>query len=230
MARYAVVPVKSLGDSKRRLSEVFTPQERKMLTLAMLEDVLVALKNSLIEKVLVVGEDRKVREISENHGTEYLATSKTDLNAAIEEANDLCVKQGAASVLVLPADVPLISVEDINRLVELAGKDQAVVLSPSANWGTNALYQSPPKLIPACFGPNSFLAHVREAYIRGISVRLHFSTGLATDIDAAEDLRKLFQSENNTECKRILKRIAHESANAGDFIIRKNSYEKLGKN
>ncbi len=43
MLVYAVVPVKGLGVSKERLSTVLSPQERKELTLAMLEDVLTAL-------------------------------------------------------------------------------------------------------------------------------------------------------------------------------------------
>jgi 2-phospho-L-lactate guanylyltransferase (CobY/MobA/RfbA family) len=58
---YAVVPVKKLGVSKRRLSTVFTPQERKQLTLAMLEDVLAALKASAVDKILVIGEDPRVQ-------------------------------------------------------------------------------------------------------------------------------------------------------------------------
>ncbi len=222
MITYAVVPVKNLGISKRRLSAVFTPQERKMLTLAMLEDVLAALKESVVDRVLVVGEDPQVRQITEKHDSAYLSTTKTELNPAIDEAIALCVKQGASSILVLPADIPLISAQDINRIIELATKDRAVVLSPSTNWGTNALYQSPPNLIPACFGPRSFLAHVRKAYGRGISVRLHFSKGLSADIDSAEDLRMIFKVGNKTKCKRTLEQITVNSAKAQDFFAKKN--------
>ncbi len=222
MVTYAVVPVKNLGISKRRLSSVFTPQERKMLTLAMLEDVLGALKESVVDKILVVGEDPQVRQITEKQDATYLSTTQTELNPAIDEAIALCVKQDASSILVLPADIPLILAQDINRIMELAAKDRAVVLSPSANWGTNALYQSPPNLIPACFGPKSFLAHIREAYGRGISVRLHFSKGLSADIDSAEDLRKLFEIGNKTKCKRTLEQITVNSAKAQDFFAKKN--------
>ena len=222
MALFAVVPVKNLVGSKRRLSAVFTPQERKKLTLAMLEDVLSALKTSSVEKILVVGENSQVQQVAENCGASYLSTSRLGLNPAIEEATNWCMQHGACSVLVIPADVPLLKAEDVNRIAQLAAKDRAVVLSPSVNWGTNALFRCPPKLIPACFGPNSFLAHIRAAYIRGISVRLHFSSGLASDIDSAEDLKKLFSADNATVCRRVLEGIASKNRKAKLFFSKKN--------
>jgi len=222
LALYAVVPVKNLGVSKRRLSAVFTLQERKQLTLAMLEDVLAALKVSVVDKMLVVGEDSQVQQTAEKYGAAYLSTTKNGLNPAIEEAADWCVQHGADSVLVLPADVPFVTAKDINRVVELGAGYCAIVLSPSNNWGTNALFQNPPKLIPACFGPQSFLAHIREAYGKGIGVRLHLSTGLATDIDSAEDLRKMFEVDRSSECRRVLEQIMRNSLKAQDFFAQKN--------
>ena len=219
---YAIVPVKNLGSSKRRLSAVFTPQERMQLTLAMLEDVLAALKASVVDEVLVVGENSQVQKIAERHGAFYLSTAKNDLNPALEEASDWCIQRGAGAVLVLPADVPFVSTKEINRIVELDVGKCGVVLSPSSNGGTNALLQHPPNLIHTCFGSESFLAHIREAYVRGVSIRLHFSPELATDIDSAEDLRKIFEIENTTECRRALEQIMHNSPKAMEFFIQKN--------
>ncbi len=219
MAVYAVVPVKNLAVTKRRLSTVFTPQERKTLTLAMLKDVLNALKVATIDQVVVVGEDSQVQELAEKFGASYLAANGASLNAAVEAAEAWCVTKGAGSVLVLPADVPLITSKDINCLLQLGnGGGSAVVLSPSQNWGTNALYQTPPNLIPACFGPKSFLNHIREAYQRGISVRLHFSYELATDVDSAEDLKKLFDIENSTVCSQVLGQMTRSSARVNKYF------------
>ena len=222
MAVYAVVPVKKLADSKKRLSTVFTPQERKMLTIAMLEDVLCALKASKVDQVLVTGEDLQVEQTAEKFGAFYLAANGAGLNPAIETAVSWCKKQGAASVLVLPADIPLLATRDLNRILELGnGGDSAVVLSPSRSWGTNALYQNPPKLIPACFGPKSFVNHIREAYQKGVSVRLHFSSGLSADIDDASDLKKLFETENKSVCKRVLEQIVASNVSARNFLFSK---------
>jgi 2-phospho-L-lactate guanylyltransferase len=224
MAIYAVVPVKTLNSSKMRLSTVFTPQERQMLTLAMLKDVLIALRSSIVDKVVVVGEDTQVKEVAETLGASYRSANRATLNPALNEAASWCTLQGATSVLILPADIPLLETKDINRIIELGkGGNSAVVLSPSQNWGTNALYQNPPNVISACFGPRSFLNHIREAYQKGVSVRLHFSQGLATDIDSAEDLKKLFESKGKTESMKTLREISLSNKIARDFLLSKTS-------
>jgi 2-phospho-L-lactate guanylyltransferase len=207
MTVYAVVPVKKLGVTKRRLSRVLTPQQRQQLTLAMLQDVLTAIKRSKVDVSVVIGEDDAVRELAKKFGTSYLSANDADLNGAIENAQDWCLKNGASSVLVLPADLPLLEVEDINRILELGAGDSAVVLSPSRDWGTTALFQNPPKQIPACFGPQSFMRHIKEAYQRGVSVRLHFSHNLAADVDCARDLKKVFQAKQTTVTKQVLEQI-----------------------
>ncbi len=207
MSVYAVVPVKNLAASKCRLSEVFTPQERKLLTLAMLEDVLNAIQMSIADKILVVAEDLEVQQKAEKFAASYLSASQAGLNTTIEEATSWCMRKSAASVLVLPADIPLVTAKEIDCVIELGSGGPAVVLSPSQNWGTNALYQNPPRLISACFGPGSFLKHIQEAYSRGVSVRLHFSAGIAIDIDSAQDLTKLTEIPNATLSRQFIDQV-----------------------
>lgn len=209
MAVYAIIPVKNLADSKKRLSIVFTPQEREKFTLAMLEDVLTALKSSVVDKVVVVAEDSQVQQAAEKFGAFYLFGNGATLNSAVEETTSYCIQKGAKSVLVLPTDVPLVNSKEIDRIIQL-GHDSAVVLSPSSNLGTNALYQSPPDLIPACFGSDSFLKHIRESYRKRIRVTLHLSHELATDIDSVEDLKKLFEIRNTTCSKRFLEQMGFD--------------------
>ena len=209
---YAVVPVKSLGASKNRLSSVLSPQERSQLTLAMLEDVLSALQTSTVDDTVVVSNDLTVHDVVGKFGAMYLAQKTSGLNSAIEEATEWCVKEGAEAVLVLPADIPLLSSADVDRIVELGNcEEQTVVLSPSYNGGTNALFQSPLNLIHACFGPRSFAKHIKEAQSKGVCVRLYYSTSVATDIDSAKDLSKLLKTESNTACRRVLDQFNLES-------------------
>jgi 2-phospho-L-lactate guanylyltransferase len=222
VALHAVVPVKNLIDSKRRLSAVFTSQERQELTLAMLEDVLTSLKSSVVDAILVVGEDTRVQQVAQNCGASYLMATKDGLNPTIEEATNWCVKFGAHSTLVVPSDVPLLKTQDVNRIAQLSSIDRSIVVSPSINWGTNALLQCPPRLIPSCFGPKSFIAHIREAYVRNVSVRLHFSVELAIDVDSAEDLRRLFEIKNDTNCKRVLEQFMKKSDKTREFFSKKN--------
>ncbi len=205
MLVYAVVPVKSLSDSKRRLSSVLSLQERGQLTLAMLEDVLNALQTSTVNDTVVVSNDLRVRDFVGKFGAKYLCQKIGGLNPAIEEATQWCVKQGAKAVLILPGDIPLVSSEEVDRIVKLgSSEEKIVVLSPSYNGGTNALFQSPPNLIRVCFGARSFAKHIKEAQSKKVCPKFYYSAKVATDIDSVKDLNKLLKTESNTAYQRVL--------------------------
>ncbi|MGD0645230.1 MAG: 2-phospho-L-lactate guanylyltransferase [Candidatus Bathyarchaeia archaeon] len=226
---YAVVPVKSLGASKKRLSSVLNPQERRQLTLAMLEDVLGALQTSVVDDTVVVSNDLRVSDVVGKFGAMYLAQKTSGLNSAIEEATEWCVQEGAEAVLVLPADIPLLSSADVDKIVELGNfKGQTVVLSPSYNGGTNAIFQNPPNLIHMCFGSRSFARHIKEAQSKGVCVKLNYSTSVATDIDSSEDLSKLRKAESNTASRRVLDQFNMESR-VDAVVSRSKSLQNLRK-
>jgi 2-phospho-L-lactate/phosphoenolpyruvate guanylyltransferase len=209
---YAIVPVKRLDVSKRRLSKFLSPQERKVLTIAMLEDVLRALKSSTVSEIVIVSNDQNVRLIAERFGVYFLSPNHYGLNAAVEEAFDWCLRNQADSVLVVPADIPLLSFTDVNDIVELGTCNKpAVVLSPSNNGGTNALFQKPPNLLSAQFGYKSFARHFRQARSKGITIKFHYSTSIALDVDCEEDLQELFKSPVVNCYKHFLEEAGFES-------------------
>jgi len=207
MVIYAVVPVKRIGVSKRRLSKSLNLQQRKLLAVAMLEDVLKALKSSAIDKILVVSNDQGVRQIAENFGVDFYSPARKGLNAAIEEAWALCMRNKADSVLVLPADIPLVRTKDVDLIVTLGSKQRRIVLVPSRDGGTNALFQCPPHLVHACFGPDSFQRHAMEACSKGVCVKFYYSLSAGLDIDSVEDLNLLLRVENQTKSKQVLSQI-----------------------
>jgi 2-phospho-L-lactate guanylyltransferase len=205
---YAIVPVKKLGVSKRRLSKFLSPKERKFLTIAMLEDVVGALKSSTIHEIVVVSSDPSVRMVADKFEVSFFSPSRNGLNPAIEEAIAWCMQKQADSVLVVPADIPLLSFEAVNKIVELGNCDgSTVVLSPSNDGGTNALFLKPPNILFANFGNRSFAKHFKQAQNKGISVKLHYSTSIVLDVDCEEDLLKLFESPIANNSKRFLEEI-----------------------
>lgn len=206
MAVYAIVPVKRIGVAKRRLSRFLNSQERKLLTVAMLEDVLKALRSSIVDEIVVVSNDSNVQGIAGKYCAKCFTASRRGLNSDIEEAIDWCIRKQADSVLILPADVPLVSPKDIDLIITL-GKNHGVVLSPSNDSGTNALFENPPNLIRLCFGAGSFFKHFREACNKGVSVKFYYSARLAMDIDLVEDLYKLLTFENSTFTCKFLRKI-----------------------
>src|SRR5205814_1389728 len=84
------------------------------------------------------------------------------------EAVGVAAQRGCDALLVLPADVPLVTARDVEALLELAEPGRGVALCPDrAGSGTNALLRRPPAAIPARFGPHSLARHRRTAALAG---------------------------------------------------------------
>jgi len=202
MTTFAVVPVKTLLKSKTRLSHLFNVQERRLLTLAMLEDVLNALKSSELETV-VVGSDTEVEGFVKNFGITFLKEKGQGLNPALNQAVRWCVRNHSEAVLALPADVPLITTRDLNTLMKMTLNDCAVI-APSKNGGTNALLVSPPEAIPPSFGVNSFKRHLAKARTKNIHLKIYISANIMLDIDSEGDLEQLLKAQRQTASYRFL--------------------------
>src|SRR3990172_10490016 len=100
----AVVPVKRLDEAKGRLSVLLTPDERRRLALAMLEDVLRALQAvPRIDLVAVVSPDAGALDGATALGAEPLAEQPLvrGVNQALGRAAAVLADQGARALLVL---------------------------------------------------------------------------------------------------------------------------------
>ena len=207
MLVHAVVPVKSLRQSKTRLSVILMPKERSALILAMLRDVLKALTSSLVCRVCLVASDRIVRNLADGYKVTYHQEKRRGLNTAIGQGVKWCIKHGAEAVLIVPADIPMITSEDINRIIRLGTEHKCIVISPSLNGGTNALLQKPPGVIPLHFGTDSYMKHVNQASFGGISLKSYWSKRIAVDIDGLNDLAALFQAQSRTFSQQFARQI-----------------------
>ena len=199
MTVFVIIPVKRLDNAKSRLSSLLTDDERKQFCLKMLEDVLRTVKSTRrIHQTVVVSRDPAVLRIAETFGVVYLKEGKTGLNEAVSEAIDWCVERRATSVIVLPADIPLVTPTDLNGILSLGEKASMVISSSISGKGTNALLLTPPNASPTFYGPNSFQRHIQEALKRKISLRRLRSPRIALDVDTVEDLKE-FVSANAKE-------------------------------
>jgi 2-phospho-L-lactate guanylyltransferase len=191
---FAVVPVKNLAEAKSRLSASLDLEERGVLTLTLLKNVLAALRGvGSIDRVAVVSPSRRALSLAEEVDATALLQESRGLNEALEEGRRWALDKGASALLVLPADLPYLSASDVQMLLE-ALNDTAVsaVISPDRlREGTNALLLRPPDALQFVFGPGSFEAHLRGARERGIQVEIRETVGVAFDVDTREDLRSL---------------------------------------
>lgn len=185
----ALVPVKSLTEAKSRLAMHLSPARRRALMLKMLRHVLETLHDSQIfTRVSVVSPDPAVLEIVQTWGAHAYKEEAAGHNPALTAAATRELRAGSNALLTISADLPLLRVEDVYRLLEQA-KNHAVVLAPSQDQtGTNALVASPPLVLPYLFGINSFLHYQEEIRRRQLRSTAYSSIGLALDIDTMEDL------------------------------------------
>jgi len=204
MSVFTLVPVKKLSETKKRLSAVLNAEERREFALAMLLDVLKAISASCVDRTVLIGCDRDVERLSSDCGMTFLSDTGEELNRVLEYATHWAVREGAETLLVLPADVPLVTSEDIDRVVSLCSDRPSVAVAPSHGGGTNALMRNPPNVMPTYFGPRSYERHLEEASKLGIRASTHESQGLYLDIDLPRDLKLLSKLGEGTESQRFL--------------------------
>ncbi len=182
-----VVPVKGLDDAKSRLSEVLSPEERAALVVAMLEDVLAAVREVHAGPVAVVTPESRLSEVASTFGAELLRDAGTGYNAAIEHAVDVATSSGWNAVLVVPADQARVRADELREALSALASSE-VVVAPSDDGGTGLLGLRPPDAIGPAFGPGSGAAHARAAREAGRALVELQLRSLAVDVDTLEDL------------------------------------------
>ena len=187
---YAIIPVGSLDGAKSRLGAVLDAEERFELARRLARrTIAAAVATDRIAETIVVTPDDAVRDLALAAGARPLRQRSDGLNQGLSEARDEAIAAGASAILVLPIDLPRISVRAIDDVLDtLDGDVPAVtIVSDRHRRGTNALLVAPPDAIGFCFGGDSREAHTAAA--RAIGARLTELDGpLSLDLDTAEDL------------------------------------------
>jgi 2-phospho-L-lactate/phosphoenolpyruvate guanylyltransferase len=204
---YAIVPVKPLSLAKGRLSAVLTASERRALVLAMLGDVLAALRaTQVVRKTVVVSRDAEVQALVARLGAVALLEEAEGLNTAYAQAATFAGLRGATALLALPADLPLATPNEIAGLVA-AGQEGGVALAPSRDGGTNGLYRSLDAALPFLFGSGSLARHIDTARVSGLEPRLFRAPGLELDIDQPDDLLLLAEAAGETAAQQVVREL-----------------------
>ena len=79
--------------------------------------------------------------------------------AAIEMATAWCESAGYDTTIVVPADIPLITADELHRVLDAAPAEGAVFVPAYDRRGSNCILRRPASIIPLRFGNDSFLPH-----------------------------------------------------------------------
>ena len=198
MTIWAIVPVKPLRRGKSRLAGTLSEDERAELNQSLLQHTLHTLSDiKELEQVLVVSRDPHALTVARQHGARTVREDgQPELNTALTRATVVAKVHATRGVLILPADLPLISREDVLTLIEKAGEPPVVVIAPDRHGkGTNALLISPSGLIEYDFGENSFQRHCERARQAGARLEIVDLPSLGLDLDLPEDLELVRELE-----------------------------------
>ena len=183
----ALVPIKQGANGKSRLASVLSRVERDALALRMAQHVLAELANcGSIAEIAILS-----ARCPDWWGGAWVKDRGAGLNAEIAGWRR---SVGAAPVLIVHADLPLLHADEVDELLAAAATHGVALATDRAGEGSNALAIADGRPFGFRFGPASRSLHAAQAPGLGVMAPL----GLASDIDTPEDLA--FARANGFAC------------------------------
>jgi 2-phospho-L-lactate guanylyltransferase len=202
-----LVPVKSMGNAKQRLSDVFNQPHRTRLAEAMLRDVLTAASGvaSRLDVFLVTG-DASAQSLAGEFGFQVIEDRRNEgESSAIEMATAWCQERGYDTTVVIPGDIPLVTSAELEAVLDAAPGEGAVFVPAYDRRGSNCVLRRPGNVIPLRFGNDSFLPHCEAMRQTGKTLVILELPGIGLDIDQPQELDLLLQREGNTHSQGLLR-------------------------
>jgi len=202
-----LIPFKSLATAKQRLAAALNLQQRSQLAETMLRDVMSAATGvtDRIDVALVTG-DARARQMAEEFGLLVIEDARNESEtAAIEMATAWCEQRGYDTTIVVPADIPLITSDELQRVLDSAPDEGAVFVPACDRRGSNCILRRPASIIPLRFGNDSFLPHCAAMKRTGKELIILELPGMGLDIDNPHELELLVQREGETNAQRLLR-------------------------
>lgn len=183
-----VIPFK-LEDAKSRLASILSPDERKKLALAMLNDVLDAVHG--IGHVTILsryGLGNLEQGLDMGDMDLDVIAQDIELNEALNWFLEGWQKAGwPADIMIVMADLALLTRSDLKGFLETPGD---VVLSPGRGGGTNMILVRNPGF-RTCYLGISFPKHQEFCQRSGLSAGIYSSYRAGCDIDEPSDIAEV---------------------------------------
>jgi 2-phospho-L-lactate guanylyltransferase len=189
----AVLPVKRFGDAKQRLDKALSSGSRRVLSEAMVTDVLTALRRAKsIDVVVVVSGELSAQMLARAYDAESIEDDDRGHSHAARAGVEWALERGYDRVLMVPGDCPALNPGEVDALLAGSGPAPAVTVVPDRHGeGTNALLLTPPAVIDPSFGPGSRQRHEDAARQAGAACEVAEVASLMLDVDTAADLDAL---------------------------------------
>ncbi len=205
-APIALVPLRTGG--KSRLGAALVGERRDALTVAMLDDVLTALRGAGVHDVRLLAGGRGAGRVAAARGLPTIADPPPPVGGAPDPARptahgtstggDVRLRAAVDAALaglpddrpriVVAADLPRLAAADVTAVL---AHPADVAVAPTAGGGTALLRLAAGVRLPTRYGPGSADGHLRAGTAAGRSVALLDLPGARADVDASSDLAAL---------------------------------------
>ena len=203
MKIWAIIPVKSLQQTKGRLAGVLTPQARSELTLGLFTRLLNVLQDVfLLEGCIVVTGDADIGAVARRNGCLVLTEQPpVGLNTAVQQGIHFAQAQGATHAVIIPSDLPLVEASDIYQFIEGFEDADLVLCSDEQEEGTNMLGLRLLTPFQFSYGNRSFYQHQLQGNRQRLRTALIINPRLQFDLDTEADWHAYQQHLFSTEWK-----------------------------
>jgi 2-phospho-L-lactate guanylyltransferase (CobY/MobA/RfbA family) len=149
-----------------------------------------------LDRVMVVGGGPDQARLARMHGCDYVDDDSTlNISQNLMRVCGLPQISTATSLLYVPADLPLLTVQDVTRL--LARRDTGLTICRAMrDGGTNAMLATPVNRMTFSLGANSAERHAQAASTGEKKFELLDDIAFQRDIDVPEDLAWLCRYGN----------------------------------
>jgi 2-phospho-L-lactate guanylyltransferase len=199
----ALVPLKRLDYAKTRLASVLDPPTRVRVMRALLDHTLEQVKAApSIRSVTLVSSAVEAPSIAAEHGVAHFDDRGLPWNDALAAA--IAEAVASEAVAIMSADVPLLTIDDVERFVA-ALTDYGAVIARATDAGTNGVAMHPAGAMPTTFGVTGSAArHAELAKESGLTPVIVDIPGLAHDLDTAQDLDEVLRHAMSPELRAVL--------------------------
>lgn len=190
MSLWAIVPIKPLHRGKSRLSKILSEEERAQLNHQLFINTINVLREvKSISNILVVSRDSDVLTEARDLDVRTVTENGTpELNSALRRASLFSKMFSNEGILIVPADLPLLTPKDVENFLRQKTQAPMIVISPDRRQkGTNMLLVDPADLITFSYGKDSFDIHRKLAKREGAEVIVYENERIALDLDLPED-------------------------------------------
>jgi 2-phospho-L-lactate guanylyltransferase (CobY/MobA/RfbA family) len=192
-----LIPVASLSKTKSRLGDIFTRDQLKNLTIAMVKDLFSKITRTRLQiDSLVYCNSSEILDLAEDYGfipiKEKIETPQKCFDDILQDINKIAIQEfNAKKTIITFSDLILITPKNLIEIVNLVEKNQVVVCPAIISAGISVLGRNPPGIIPTYFcHPTipSLVALLNEANSCGLKIAIYDSFRAGFDIDIKHDV------------------------------------------